>query len=161
MWLPPACDSRIRRAPQGDDDRHQSRHKNKSAHDSILEPFSNSLPSHVPRTAVFLEENFRLVQLQTKHSRVPYLHELDWMGTAFRGLCCRHRPAGQSGCAHVDSNLATAVRTTVVVIFAWGIALALGKHAEIRSLDRVRCSFLRSPGWPQGCRGCATFAPCN
>jgi uncharacterized membrane protein len=40
------------------------------------------------------------------------------------------------GVEHVDSNLATALRTTVVVVFAWGIALALGKHGELRSLDR-------------------------
>ena len=26
------------------------------------------------------------------------------------------------GVAHVDGNLATAIRTTVVVVFAWGIA---------------------------------------
>lgn len=38
------------------------------------------------------------------------------------------------GVEHVDSNLATALRTTVVVFFTWGIALALGKHGEIRSL---------------------------
>ncbi len=38
------------------------------------------------------------------------------------------------GVEHVDSNLATALRTTVVVFFTWGIALALGKHREIRSL---------------------------
>ena len=31
------------------------------------------------------------------------------------------------GVAHVDSNLATALRTSVVVVFAWGIVLALGK----------------------------------
>jgi transporter family protein len=36
------------------------------------------------------------------------------------------------GVAHVDSNLATAIRTTVVVVFAWGIVLALGKHGEMR-----------------------------
>jgi bacterial/archaeal transporter family protein len=46
------------------------------------------------------------------------------------------------GVAHVDSNLATALRTTVVVVFAWAIALALGKHGEIRSLDRRTCFFL-------------------
>ena len=40
------------------------------------------------------------------------------------------------GVAHVDSNLATAIRTTVVLVFAWTIALALGKHGEIRLLDR-------------------------
>jgi transporter family protein len=54
------------------------------------------------------------------------------------------------GVAHVDSNLATAVRTTVVVVFAWGIALALGKHGEIRDLDRRTVMFLTLSGLATG-----------
>jgi transporter family protein len=54
------------------------------------------------------------------------------------------------GVAHVDSNLATAIRTTVVVLFAWGIALALGKHGEIRDLDRRTILFLTLSGLATG-----------
>ena len=54
------------------------------------------------------------------------------------------------GVAHVDSNLATAIRTTVVVVFAWGIALALGKHGEIRNLDRRTLLFLTLSGLATG-----------
>jgi transporter family protein len=54
------------------------------------------------------------------------------------------------GVAHVDSNLATAIRTTVVVIFAWAIALALGKHGEIRDLDRRTVLFLTLSGLATG-----------
>lgn len=54
------------------------------------------------------------------------------------------------GVAHVDSNLATALRTTVVVVFAWGIALALGKHEEIRSLDGRTLLFLGLSGLATG-----------
>jgi transporter family protein len=54
------------------------------------------------------------------------------------------------GVAHVDSNLATALRTTVVLVFAWGIALALGKHGEIRSLDRRTILFLALSGLATG-----------
>src|SRR3974390_1711115 len=54
------------------------------------------------------------------------------------------------GVAHVDSNLATAIRTTVVVLFAWGIALALGKHGEIRNLDRRTVLFLTLSGLATG-----------
>jgi transporter family protein len=54
------------------------------------------------------------------------------------------------GVAHVDSNLATAVRTTVVVVFAWGIALALGKHNELRELDRRTLLFLTLSGLATG-----------
>jgi bacterial/archaeal transporter family protein len=54
------------------------------------------------------------------------------------------------GVAHVDSNLATAIRTTVVVVFAWGIALALGKHNDIRDLDRRTLLFLTLSGLATG-----------
>jgi len=54
------------------------------------------------------------------------------------------------GVAHVDSNLATAIRTTVVVIFAWAIALALGKHGEIRQVDRQAWVFLTLSGLATG-----------
>jgi transporter family protein len=54
------------------------------------------------------------------------------------------------GVEHVDSNLATALRTTVVVVFAWGIALALGKHGEMRSLDRRTVLFLALSGIATG-----------
>ena len=54
------------------------------------------------------------------------------------------------GVAHVDSNLATAVRTTVVLVFAWGIALALGKQGELRTLDRRTLMFLGLSGLATG-----------
>jgi len=54
------------------------------------------------------------------------------------------------GVAHVDSNLATAIRTTVVLVFAWGIAIALGKHGEIRDLDRRTILFLTLSGLATG-----------
>jgi transporter family protein len=54
------------------------------------------------------------------------------------------------GVAHVDSNLATAVRTTVVVVFAWIIAVALGKHHEFRELDRHTLLFLGLSGLATG-----------
>jgi bacterial/archaeal transporter family protein len=37
-----------------------------------------------------------------------------------------------------------------VVIFAWGIALALGKHGEIRTLDRRTMLFLTLSGLATG-----------
>src|SRR3569833_252588 len=54
------------------------------------------------------------------------------------------------GVAHVDSNLATAIRTTVVVVFTWGFALALGKLGEIRELDRRTVMFLTLSGLATG-----------
>jgi bacterial/archaeal transporter family protein len=54
------------------------------------------------------------------------------------------------GVAHVDSNLATAVRTSVVVIFAWGIAIATGKHTGLRQLDGRTVLFLTLSGLATG-----------
>src|ERR1700751_1133608 len=38
------------------------------------------------------------------------------------------------GVAGIDSNLATAIRTTGVLVFTWAIAIALGKHNDIAAL---------------------------
>lgn len=54
------------------------------------------------------------------------------------------------GVAHIDSNLATAIRTTVVVLFAWAIALALGKHGEIHQVDSRAWLFLTLSGLGTG-----------
>lgn len=54
------------------------------------------------------------------------------------------------GVAHVDSNLATALRTSVVLVFTWAIALALGKHDEIRNLDRRTIFYLTLSGIATG-----------
>ena len=59
------------------------------------------------------------------------------------------------GVAHVDSNLAMALRTTVVLVFAWAMALALAKTdggvlAEIRNLDRHTLLFLALSGLATG-----------
>ncbi|WP_058189365.1 EamA family transporter [Terracidiphilus gabretensis] len=54
------------------------------------------------------------------------------------------------GVAHVDSNLATAVRTSVVVLFAWGIAIATGKHVGLRQLDGRTLLFLTLSGLATG-----------
>ena len=54
------------------------------------------------------------------------------------------------GVAHVDSNLATAVRTSVVVLFTWGIAIATGKHGALRELDGRTMLFLTLSGLATG-----------
>lgn len=50
------------------------------------------------------------------------------------------------GVAHVDPNLATAVRTTVVVLFAWAIAFGFGGSRELTGLDRRTLLFLGASG---------------
>ncbi|WP_420239084.1 EamA family transporter [Telmatobacter bradus] len=54
------------------------------------------------------------------------------------------------GVARVDSNLAMALRTTVVLVFAWGIAIALGKHNLMHTLDRRAVLFLVLSGLATG-----------
>ncbi len=54
------------------------------------------------------------------------------------------------GVTGVDPNLATAVRTTVVVIFAWIIALSLGAHAGLAHIERRSWLFLAASGVATG-----------
>ncbi|WP_263410023.1 EamA family transporter [Terriglobus tenax] len=54
------------------------------------------------------------------------------------------------GVSGIDSNLATAVRTTVIFVFAWAIALALGKHGELRHINTRSWFFLVLSGLATG-----------
>ena len=75
-----------------------------------------------------------------------------WIGWALLSAAFAAATAllAKVGVAHVDSNLATALRTSVVLVFAWGIVLVLGKHGEIRSLDRRTLLFLALSGLATG-----------
>jgi len=82
---------------------------------------------------------------------------MSWIGWALLSAAFAAATAllAKVGVAHVDSNLAMALRTTVVVVFAWGIALALarpggGLMGEIRSLDRRTMLFLTLSGLATG-----------
>jgi len=54
------------------------------------------------------------------------------------------------GVAGIDSNLATAVRTTVVFVFAWAIALSLGQHHALTTIGRRGWIFLVLSGIATG-----------
>jgi transporter family protein len=54
------------------------------------------------------------------------------------------------GVRGVDSNLATAVRTSVVVIFTWVIAAGVGAHGAILQLSRRNWAFLAASGIATG-----------
>jgi transporter family protein len=82
---------------------------------------------------------------------------MSWIGWALLSAAFAAATAllAKVGVAHVDSNLATALRTTVVVVFAWGIALVLSKPGsgllgEIRLLDRRTLLFLTLSGLATG-----------
>jgi transporter family protein len=54
------------------------------------------------------------------------------------------------GVAGISSNLATAVRTTVVLIFTWGIALATNRMASVKELSSRTWLFLTLSGLATG-----------
>ena len=88
-------------------------------------------------------------------AREPIPHTIKamtWIGWALLSALFAAATAllAKVGVAHVDSNLATAIRTTVVLVFAWGIALALGKHSEIRLLDGRTLLYLVLSGLATG-----------
>jgi transporter family protein len=54
------------------------------------------------------------------------------------------------GVAGVDSNLATAVRTSVVLVFSWGIALATARPGALAGLTGKTWLFLTLSGLATG-----------
>ncbi|MGA2832972.1 MAG: EamA family transporter [Terracidiphilus sp.] len=82
---------------------------------------------------------------------------MSWIGWAILSAVFAAATAllAKVGVAHVDSNLAMALRTSVVVIFAWAIVFALGERgvgalAEIRILDRRTILLLTLSGLATG-----------
>jgi transporter family protein len=101
---------------------------------------------------------------------------MSWIGWAILSAVFADATAllAKVGVAHVDSNLAMALRTSVVVVFAWAIVFAFarpqtgtigptsagavtaatgfaqGAWAEIRSLDRRTLLFLALSGLATG-----------
>jgi transporter family protein len=54
------------------------------------------------------------------------------------------------GVANVDPNLATAIRTTVILVFAWAIAVSLGAHGGLTQVGRRNWLFLILSGLATG-----------
>jgi transporter family protein len=82
---------------------------------------------------------------------------MSWIGWAILSAVFAAATAllAKVGVAHVDSNLAMALRTTVVLVFAWAIVFAfvkpgIGGVSEIRSLDRRTLLFLTLSGLATG-----------
>ena len=46
------------------------------------------------------------------------------------------------GVTNVDSNLATAIRTSVILVFTWAIAIGLEKHGSMAQIGRRSWIFL-------------------
>ena len=61
------------------------------------------------------------------------------------------------GVKDVPSNLATAIRTVVVLVFAWGVAFAAKDHHALRELNRRSLLFLVLSGLATGVSWLAYF----
>jgi transporter family protein len=77
---------------------------------------------------------------------------MNWLGWAllsavFAGLTAVLAKVGVAG---VDSNLATAIRTSVILVFAWAIAWVTAKPAELAALSGRTWLFLTLSGLATG-----------
>ncbi|MCL2633655.1 MAG: EamA family transporter [Oscillospiraceae bacterium] len=54
------------------------------------------------------------------------------------------------GIENVNSNLAVAIRTVIVLIMAWGIVFATGRHAELQTIGQKSWVFLILSGAATG-----------
>jgi transporter family protein len=51
---------------------------------------------------------------------------------------------------HINSNLATAIRTTIILVFTWGIALATGGAPQLASISTRTWLLLAASGLATG-----------
>ena len=77
---------------------------------------------------------------------------MNWLGWAVLSALFAAATAllAKVGVAHVDPNLATAIRTSVVLVFAWTIALSLGSHSGLAHVGRRSWLFLIASGLATG-----------
>ena len=77
---------------------------------------------------------------------------MNWVGWALLSAFFAGATAllAKVGVAGIDSNLATAIRTTVVLIFAWSVALALDSHHGLAHIGRRSWLFLLLSGVATG-----------
>lgn len=76
------------------------------------------------------------------------------LSAAFAALTAILAKVGVEG---VPSTLATAIRTAVILFFAWGIAFARGEHHALGGLSRRSLVFLVLSGVATGCSWLAYF----
>ena len=57
---------------------------------------------------------------------------------------------GKLGVSGVDSNLATAIRTAVVLVMAWGMVFVTGKASDLREVPREELGFICLSGLATG-----------
>jgi transporter family protein len=87
---------------------------------------------------------------RARFARIPYL--MTWLFWSLLSACFAAATAilAKLGVEGVDSNFATAVRTTVVVVFAWIVAWSAGTHASFRVPSNKTWLFLGLSGLATG-----------
>ena len=63
------------------------------------------------------------------------------------------------GVRDTDSDLATAVRTAVVLVFSWIMVFLTGSAGSIGTIGAKPVCFWYCPAWPQGLPGCFISGP--
>jgi len=77
---------------------------------------------------------------------------MGWLGWALLSALFAAATAllAKVGIAGIDSNLATAIRTTVILVFTWAIAIGLEKHNALADISRRSWIFLILSGVATG-----------
>jgi bacterial/archaeal transporter family protein len=77
---------------------------------------------------------------------------MNWLGYAFLSAFFAAITAilAKIGVKNIDSNLATAIRTIVILIFAWGIVMFQGTFKQLASISRFSLVFLILSGIATG-----------
>lgn len=77
-----------------------------------------------------------------------FLHEgLSWEKAVFASLTAI---LGKIGISGVDSNLGTAIRTTVVLVMAWLMVFMKGKQHEVSQIEKKELLFIGLSGIATG-----------
>jgi transporter family protein len=78
---------------------------------------------------------------------------MNWLGWSLLSAVFAGATAilAKIGIAHIDSNLATAIRTTVILLFTWGIAWGTGAAATASEIPARSWIFLVLSGIATGC----------
>ncbi len=77
---------------------------------------------------------------------------MGWLGWALLSAVFAAATAilAKIGISGIDSNLATAIRTTVILVFTWAIAIGLEKHNGLGEISRRSWLFLVLSGVATG-----------
>jgi transporter family protein len=115
----------------------------------VLFSETNNLPVKLIATVLLAVGVFLMIEKknsehkETKRIWLPYA-----VGSAvFAALTSILAKIGISG---VESNLGTAIRTGVVLVMAWGIVFAKGKHHGLKTIDRKELLFIALSGLATG-----------